>query len=155
MSGIKLSTLLTLSLLLAGPAWAKVEACGKRVQVYNEYEELDKDGKIVTKVSIFNPTNWSNDGGFEGVLVKKDQLPKQDTVAKVEIEVRKGKGKPVKKDWAVKSWDGRDDYLAAKDFKAADVFGDRHDADGTYTLRLLLDGKAACEETRKIEKSHD
>lgn len=154
MSGNKVSVII-LSMLLASPAWAKVEACGKKVQAYNEYEELAKDGKIVTKVSVFNLTDWSNDGQFEGLLVKKDLLAKQDSVAKLEVESRKGKAKPVKKSFSVKNWDKRDDYLVAQEFKAEDSFGERHDADGSYTVRLVINGKTVCEETRKIEKSHD
>lgn len=141
--------------IISTPAMAKTEACGKRVQAFNEYEEL-VEGKLVTKVSIFDLGEWSPDSGFEGLLVKASEDPK----TKLEISATKGKKakSTKKKDWATgaQSWKDNKDYRLVENFhKGKDVFGEKYE-DGTFVVRLTLNGKVLCEDSaRKMVSGGD
>ncbi|MGE3262832.1 MAG: hypothetical protein AB7K68_13710 [Bacteriovoracia bacterium] len=135
-------------LILSVPAMAKTETCGKRVQAFNEYEEL-VEGKLVTKVSIFDMGEWSPDAGFEGLLVKAGEDPK----VKLEISATKGKKaqSTKKKDWATaaQSWKDNKNYRLVENFdKGRDVFGEKYE-DGTFVVRLTLNGKVLCEDSAR------
>ncbi|MGZ3695626.1 MAG: hypothetical protein ACXWQO_16060 [Bdellovibrionota bacterium] len=155
MPRITLVTLATL-LLLSTPVLAKggVAACGKRVQAFNEYEELDKDKKIVEKVSLFDVGEWSPDSGFQGLAIKADE----DANTKVQIEVSRGKKAKSKKktDLSAKAWKDRQDYRQVEDFNGGKaIFGENYEA-GTFVVRLTLNGKVLCQNSPlKIAPSGD
>jgi hypothetical protein len=131
-------------LLISLPAMAKPAACGKRVQAFNEYEELGTDKKIVEKVSIFPVGEWSPDSAFEGLLVSAEE----DPATKVEFETFKGKQKKrvMKRALAAHEWKERKDFRVVEDFKRGkDIFGGKYEA-GSFVVRLTLNGKVLCED---------
>lgn len=138
-----IATLLLLFTTTAVAAPAKLAPCGTRIQAFNEYEEMDKDKKIVEKVSLFEPSDWSPNAGFEGLLVKSSEDPK----TKLEIEVRPSKKKIAKAEWSVGTWGERKDFLAAQNFnRGKAVFGEDYKLSGTYVTRLKVAGKILCED---------
>ena len=149
MSRIAVIVALLLTLPVPAANSAKESLCGKRVQAFNEYEEL-KDGKIIEKVSVFDLPEWSPDSGFQGLVVKSGE--KADT--KIELEVlRQGEKQTVKAESKLGNWTARKDFLAPEKLDAKSVFGSKYVA-GTYVVRLKLAGKTLCEETRKMAPGH-
>lgn len=142
-----------LLLAFSNLALAKPENCGKRVQAYNEYEELAA-GKIVEKVSIFDISEWAPDSAFEGLAVSAAE----DPATKVEIEMFKGKSKraAAKKAWAPKAWSDRQDFRRVESFsRGKEFFGSKFEK-GSFVVRLTLNGKVLCEDApRKMAPAGD
>lgn len=124
-------------LLLSVPAMAK-ENCGGRIQAFNEYEEM-QNGKIIEKVSLFDLPNWSPNEGFQGLAVRATEKPG----TKLEVEMQKAKKKQ-KASAALSAWAVRKDFQYAEKFNPKEFFSEKFSG-GTFVVRLIVDGKVACE----------
>lgn len=132
----RIAIALILSLVSSATAFA---GCGERVQAYTSYEDYNDQMERVDGVSIFPLMEYSPHSAFEGLVISDQESPK----TKVEIEVRKGKNKKARESFSFKKFALKDGFRATVDFDPAEFFGDE---DGSYVLRLVLNGKTLCEE---------
>lgn len=120
---------------------AHAENCGDKIQGFNIWEELE-EGKIVEKHTTFSIEEISRNSYFEGLVVPK----KAGKGAKVEVEVqpKNTKLKARKTSWDLSPWELDNKYLVAETYEGAEAFGEEL-VEGTFTLRLVKDGKVLCE----------
>lgn len=120
----------------ASPAFAD---CGDRVQAFSSYEDYNDQMERVDGVSIFPLMEYSPHSAFDGLVISEQENPK----TKVEIEVRKGKNKKARESFSFKKFALKDGLRATTDLDPAEFFGDE---EGSFTLRLVLNGKTLCED---------
>lgn len=130
---------IAVTLLLSLLSTSAFADCGERVQAFTSYEDYNDQMQRVDGVSIFPLIEYSPHSSFDGLVISSNENPK----TKIEIEVRKGKNKKARESFAFKKFALKDGFRATTDLDPAEFFGDE---DGSFVLRLVLNGKTLCED---------
>ncbi len=135
-----------LSLILISisfPAFA-AEPCANRIQAYTVYEEL-VEGKIVEKHALHVVGELSPHSSLEGLAISRSE----DSKTQIEISINQPtvNKKTQSRSWPVKPWARDGDYFATENLQIADVVNNY--ANGTFMLRLKVNGRVLCEDRAK------
>ncbi len=142
--------LASLSLVLHAHS-AMAATCGNYVQAYSEYTQK-VDGKIVKKHSIFEMTDWARNSRFQG-LVLTEKAPANAEVI-LESKLSK-KAKTVTTKASKITPFIRDEKYRVVEIDLNKQLGSAPTQEGSYTVKVLADGKEVCSEKKLIYDDGD
>jgi hypothetical protein len=113
--------------------------CGEKIQAFNTYEDYDDNMQPDPGVSVFPVEEYSSNSSFEGVLVKASPG------SKLGIAFFKALNKPASRTQTLdlEKSEHKKGYSQAVGFDHRKLFSgnEKH-----FTLSILKDGKAICED---------
>ncbi|MES2802733.1 MAG: hypothetical protein V4654_09600 [Bdellovibrionota bacterium] len=143
--------LASLSLVLHAQSAMAVGACDDFVKSYSEYTQK-VDGKIVKKHSIFEMTDWARNSRFQG-LVLTDKAPAN---AEVILESKtSSKAKTVTSKAKKIMPFTHDEKYRVVELDLLKQLGSAPTQEGSYTVKILADGKEVCSEKKLIYNDGD
>lgn len=142
------TTVITVSLgiVLQASAVMAAGACDIYVKAYSEYTQK-VEGKIVKKHSIFEMTDWARNSRFQG-LVLTEKAPAN---AEVILESKTSqKAKTVSMKAKKISPFAQDEKYRVVELDLNKQLGAAPSQEGSYTVKVVADGKEVCSEKKLI-----
>lgn len=146
-------TVITVSLgfILCAQAATAAGACDNYVKAYSEYTQK-VEGKIVKKHSIFEMTDWARNSRFQG-LVLTEKAPANAEVI-LESKLSK-KAKTVTTKAKKITPFAQDEKYRLVDLDLIKQLGMAPAQEGSYTVKVVADGKEVCSEKKLVYNDGD
>ncbi len=143
--------LASLSLMLHAQSALAVGACDNFVKAYSEYTQK-VEGKIVKKHSIFEMTDWARNSRFQGLVLTEKAPANAEVILESKLS---SKAKTVTTKTKKNTPFAQDEKYRVVELDLTKQLGSAPTQEGSYTVKVLADGKEVCSEKKLIYNDGD